>query len=554
MNDETRSTDESSDSPHFETAAAPPLISARTHPIAQWFRALLVCNPFFLASAALLLYGMYRISMDAAFLPTETGQLTFNFASLQTYELALVLTAALLAHRRIWYDATLLVVLENLFILVPFILISHAALIEQQIVWKLCLLAMAFAMVRTGTLRRYIRDLWPARTLLGIGALVLAANCVLPILYRHLHETKFGTKLESGPAYHTNLYIWLLALPLLCSLAALLPKPLNDDHPLRQRRWFPQALLAFWLLGTGTHLYCLGYVYDFDLKRHMLAPSLWVLAWIVHLKMPDFVTMTSQGKLWRDIALVFPLPMALLSAGAAGSHVFAALTLLNATAFALIALRDRQNKIALHLAMVSLATLIAGMPVDWLMPHFAGFNRARLIGASAIAYLLLATGMSRNPKLGLIGAIAAACGGVMLHPESDTFDWAAQSGLVYFLLHSLRWHDCDHEGATMTRWIAAVAWIVQSIFWVRDGAEFLHPMLVSAMVIVVWGVRWFIKKTRAPVAVLLAALMVMLTSPANLLCGKLSTTPAGVLAIVGSFLLFGAGTIAALTRHRWHRN
>jgi hypothetical protein len=119
MNDETRPADESSDPLPFEPTVALPENPARTNPIAQWLRTFLVCNPFYLASAALLLYGMYRISMDAVFLPTETGQLNFNFVSLQTYELALVITAVLLAHRRIWYDATLLVALENLFILVP---------------------------------------------------------------------------------------------------------------------------------------------------------------------------------------------------------------------------------------------------------------------------------------------------------------------------------------------------------------------------------------------------------------------------------------------------
>ena len=88
-------------------------------------------NPFFLASA-MLLSGMYRISVDANFLTTEVSQLRFNFTSLQCYERLLIVTAAVLARRRIWYDASLLVVLENLLILVPFILISQTALTKHR--------------------------------------------------------------------------------------------------------------------------------------------------------------------------------------------------------------------------------------------------------------------------------------------------------------------------------------------------------------------------------------------------------------------------------------
>ena len=45
----------------------------------------------------------------------------------------LVTTAIVLARRRIWYDSTLLVGLENLLVFVPFILISQAALIDQNV-------------------------------------------------------------------------------------------------------------------------------------------------------------------------------------------------------------------------------------------------------------------------------------------------------------------------------------------------------------------------------------------------------------------------------------
>src|ERR1051325_9760066 len=123
----------------------PPIIPASPLPLPQpqrnfswWLRKLFACNPFYLASAALLLFGCYRISLDATFLARESAQLIFNFSSLQLYEVLIVLTAIFLARRSIWYDSTLLVGLENLLIFVPLILISQAALIDSTMVRLMC--------------------------------------------------------------------------------------------------------------------------------------------------------------------------------------------------------------------------------------------------------------------------------------------------------------------------------------------------------------------------------------------------------------------------------
>src|SRR5262245_33696566 len=119
-------------SPEEFLVASPP---SRRWTVWDWLRRLLGYNPFFLISAGLLLYGIYRVSVDPNFLSRDTSQLIFNYSSLQVYESMLVAVAILLARRFLWYDATLLAGLENLLVLVPFILTSEAGLMDVRYVW-----------------------------------------------------------------------------------------------------------------------------------------------------------------------------------------------------------------------------------------------------------------------------------------------------------------------------------------------------------------------------------------------------------------------------------
>src|SRR6266536_2098838 len=137
-----------------------------SRPLSYWLKRFLACNPFYLVSAALLLYGFYRISVDPGFVGQEIARLIFSFTSLQFYEVLLVITAVFLARRRIWYDSTLLVGLENLFLLVPFILISQAALIDKRMLGAMWLAGGLLAVARCDGLKRSIAELnFPGRLL-----------------------------------------------------------------------------------------------------------------------------------------------------------------------------------------------------------------------------------------------------------------------------------------------------------------------------------------------------------------------------------------------------
>ncbi|MDB6020073.1 MAG: hypothetical protein JWR19_4562, partial [Pedosphaera sp.] len=142
--------------PVFATPQSPP---EPDRPFSYWVKKLLVCNPFYLVSAAVLLYGFYLVSMDADFPGKELAGLAFNFGSLQFYEILLVVTAVFLARRSIWYDSNLLIFLENLLVLVPFILISQAALLYPGVVWTVCLVAGAMTLLRFGGLKCFYTKL-----------------------------------------------------------------------------------------------------------------------------------------------------------------------------------------------------------------------------------------------------------------------------------------------------------------------------------------------------------------------------------------------------------
>ena len=97
------------------------------------FKRIMAGNPFYLASAGFLLYGINQLTTDSKLVGSELPMLRFNFCALALYEIMLVGTAILLIRRRIWYDALLLFGLTNLFVIVPFSLISRAVFLSPHL-------------------------------------------------------------------------------------------------------------------------------------------------------------------------------------------------------------------------------------------------------------------------------------------------------------------------------------------------------------------------------------------------------------------------------------
>jgi hypothetical protein len=528
----------------------PPHKPARS--FTDWLKRLFVCNPFYLVSAALLLYGVHRISMDGGLFVAETSQLLFNFSALQMYEILLALTATLLVARRIWYDAALLVALENMLWVVPFILVSQAAFIQPNIGMIYCSIAVVLVVMRAIWLQRNGGDLTPARRMLWCGLPILLVNAVWPVVYRHFGESKIGINLDSGAAYDFNEFNWFWLLPMLAATLLVLPQMHSDPQERPARRWFPLLWLAFWLAGTSVHLYALGYVYDFDLRREQLAPTLWALAWTLHFRLADYLKLPHRA--WNLARLFLPVAATTLALAAAESRVFFYLSALNFGSYGILLLRQRADRLVLQLSLVSFAAMVAALPIDFAPVLAKPLAHTNLVGLAALIYVIAGTMISRNPMVAILGALATPLAvGIMMPTLGDAMNWAIQAGLVYLLLHSLRWEDERHVGARTVRWLMAILWVVHGFCWMRGGGNWLNVVTIAGTVMLIWTLRvWWLRRWELLV-IPVAAVLVALSGPANFVFTKVGHAPAGLLYVVGSFALFGVGTLAALTKHRWHK-
>jgi hypothetical protein len=127
--------------------------------------------------------------------------------------------------------------------------------------------------------------------------------------------------------------------------------------------------------------------------------------------------------------------------------------------------------------------------------------------------------------------------------------------LVFLLLHSLRWNEMDHRGAEAVRASMAVAWVIQSFVWVNsEHSSFWMPFVPGVIVLAAYVVYHIRHGFWDSLIVPVSAILVVLSGPCSVAVDGVRTAPVGLLAVAGSFLLLGLGTVAALTRHLWHKH
>jgi len=387
-----------------------------------------------------------------------------------------------------------------------------------------------------------------------IGFGVLAINVALTIVYRTLHEYKFGTKLESGPAYETNEYVWMLLLPALCALALILPRAKQDGQLWPERAWIPMGLFGLWATSTAVHLYCLGFVYDFTLRGDLLAPTIWVIAWVIYARATVALSQQAFPLIERmeRLLLILPVSATFVACWPESTKAFFALTLLNIAIYAMLAWRHRENRFVRHLALLSLAMLVAGLPETWGVKIVSNFTREKSMGIAAAGYCLLWAVRSSDLRIAILGAIVSAITALFAGGgEENALHWASQIALVFLLLHSLRWKDFEHTGTTMLRILASAFWLVHAVIWTHTTGRPWMPCVLAVTVLAFYLFARIVRRNWSSPVIPLAASLVILAGPAEIGGNKLQIIPIGLLAVIASFLLFGIGTLAALTRHRW---
>ncbi len=528
----------------------PPFEHPLMRPVSYWVKKLLVCNPFYLVSAALLLYGFYLVSTDANFPGKEIAQLAFNFSALQCYEVLLVATAILLARRRIWYDSNLLIFLENGLILVPFILVSQAALIGRGTVWAMCVIGGTMALIRFATLKRvHLQFNLPSR-LLAIGVVLLLVNVALPLIYRTLNDSKVGTKPTDGAAYHFNQYSWFLILPAIVALANALPRPNQTGELLPQRRWIPAGLFALWAAGSIVHLYSLGYIYNFDWETPFIVPPLWILAWTICNRHTNIFRLRGL----RPALLVAPAAVTLLAAINSAPHMFLILTGLNILAYAILLLKESSSLTLWHLTVLSLGALGLGFINLHPMRLPLDLNATQCLWAVALAYVCYWICVSRHPKLGIFGAILVWLTALRISERYvEVPHLALQAGIIFLLLHSLLWTDQAHP-AKGARIFGCCLWLLHSLILVPLALP--HGTLIlsvgAVLVLASCIISKFIRSHWPPLILPCVATVVLFTAPGSHLAEPAQSVPIGLWVVAGSFMLFVIGTILALTKSKWH--
>src|SRR5688572_22209578 len=279
-----------------------PVASARPAVLPRWVGWIIAGNPFYIISAALLLFGINRLSVDKSFIPGEESNLVFNFTAIQIYELLLVIVAIILARRRIWYDSTLLVLIENGLVLVPCVLISHAVLIGYNVALPFTFAATFAAIGRYALLKRAAVS-FQAR-LLALGSVVLAINIALPFIFPRLIDKFSEDWIVPGR------FCWLFILPAILACSNFLQVPREWSSQPHRQTWLPFLIVGLWVTATGVHFWAVDYIASLPFELELLAPAVWIACWTVNYRLHDFVMAPSAQ--WRTALVIAPLMTPLL--------------------------------------------------------------------------------------------------------------------------------------------------------------------------------------------------------------------------------------------------
>lgn len=505
-------------------------------------------NPFFLLSALFMLQGIYMVSVDPQMLGQEQSQLAFNFSSLQVYELLLVLTALFLSRRRLLHDTALLFWLENMFVFIPFILISQASMMEDRLIWtaSLCGAATLFTALRFSSLKLYLRPIHLPSAALALGGVLLLTNLALPLHFRSV----IGQDSQAWTELSPQLWRWFIPALFLSLLAFPKGKDLLDRS--FAQRWTPYAAAILWILATSIHLRSMDYLDGIRFRIATLAPMLCAFAWVFNLRLVDYL---QNADVWRSRTLLLPV-LATVPAAQYDTRLFLTLTAINCALFAWRTLMHR-DATAKEFLLASLTTLVAAVPYNIGHQFIPDFSREKIILLSIGAYLLLQTCRIRIPRSALTGSAITGAASLYLFSHYDYVEpLALQNALLFGLAHSLFWTG-EKTNFSNAVWKAfAIALPIHSLVWgwIAGFDAALMITLATLFTVAFYVLARLVRGVNPSKAILVSASCNAATVGINYIIEVLRITPTGYLVVLSAFAFFAGGIAYALTRDRWHKS
>ena len=531
-------------------AASPhPTATDFIEPLRSLLKRIMAGNPFYLASAGLLLYGINQLTTDSKLVGAEFPMLRFNFCALVLYEIMLVGTAILLIRRKIWYDALLLFGLANVFVIVPFSLISRAVFLSSHLALAMTICGAGLAVAKFWAFKRYTRELNLPGRLLCFGVLLLLVNASAPLLFKRI-----AFDLDEIARWLT--FTWQFLLPALAGLGLFLPRAswrtgrsalsIPTDAPGGQK-WLPAVVFFGWVTVTACHFGGIGYSNSYVWNYSLLVPITWVMAWTAYVRITDFCTV--PNRLAEQILLSVPLLLPLLAIGS--EHIFLLFAGLNLLIYTLLLIRNPRNFLALTQLLGALTIFSVGLPAPWISYILPEVGRPEWAMVSAAACFFVLIFRFRDPRVAILGTLGLI--GLCCYFAPLISHYAVQAALVSLLVHSLRWDDQAHKGAMTLRFLAVTLWCLVSCSWLfnSDQSERLLIDSAAGALLTIYLLRALIYRRWNHRLLPTGATLVLLSEPATILGSWLDRETPGMLAVVGSFLLFALGSIAAFSKPKW---
>ena len=513
-----------------------------------WF-SLVAGNPFFLFSPMLLLYGLFSVATEPEMLGQEATSLAFNFSCLGLYEILLVVTAIWLAGRRLTYDASVLMWLENLLLFVPFLLLSQASFLSADAAFRYATIGVMLAVGRWILQFRYFPNLNlpPLLMFLGLGLLLL--NAGYPLLFHYFVTVKENNWIWPKLSFMS----WALMLPAVMLFGNWLCRPARAS----ENRWLPLSFFTVWMIGTAVNLRAINYVDDLEFRPGLMIPLAWALVWTVWLQMGNLFSRVSFR--FRDRAIWVPVAVPIVAFVLHEELVF--FGLIAANLIAVLSLGRKVSTRTRNKALVVLGAMaLAGMPELWAEELIPFYTRGKCVLLAVAAYVLSLAVPRAECRAGLVVAVIAGITTQYYFGRLDYLEqFALDTALMFALVHSLSWRDTRESVGRPIRFALGLGWMIHGVIWVRiAGADvseteaFISRMmpLSGLLVLACFAIRHLRSKSWQPLDVPLFAILVVLTVPINGGYEAVRITPPGYLAVLGSFLLFAVGTAFALIREK----